>query len=187
MWLENERTLDSYAFYHREEEDEKDRPPRVLVLCRSLAETKRVSVSAIRLEEYEHELWWASQLDKDKWHRFQPKNDYKKYEKLKMRARKGVPGPLRGDVWPILSGARDLREPDAYAKLLLQQPQPEPAERIRRDLDRTLPHHPLFQSPAGYGPPLPHPSPPPPPDKTVFAVCWWPWRTGSLTWGTVRG
>lgn len=57
--------------------------PRVLVLCRSIAETKKVSVKRITDDEYEHEMWWASQLEKDKWSQFQPQKDYKKYEKVR--------------------------------------------------------------------------------------------------------
>jgi len=75
--------MQSYAFYNRSEEEKKKKENhRVLVLCRNLDETKKVDVKVISAEEYEHELWWASQLDKDKWHRFQPSNDYKKFEKV---------------------------------------------------------------------------------------------------------
>lgn len=60
-----------------------------------------------------------------------------------------MPGPLRGDVWPILSGARELRVAGVFEDLANDTPTEEVADRIRRDLDRTLPHHPFFKTEVG--------------------------------------
>lgn len=80
-------------------------------------------------------------------------------------ARKGIPPPLRGAVWPILSGARRLRVDGEYEVRLLPLLPPLPllfsqrlwstqpagftSEQISRDIHRTFPLHPLLGSPNG--------------------------------------
>jgi hypothetical protein len=56
---------------------------------------------------------------------------------------------LRGDIWFIITGARELREPGKYEEYCEQEPNEEDVKRIGRDLHRTLPFHPYFQDEIG--------------------------------------
>jgi hypothetical protein len=56
---------------------------------------------------------------------------------------------LRGDIWFIITGARELREAGKYEEYCAQEPCEEDVTRIKRDLHRTLPFHPYFQDEIG--------------------------------------
>mmetsp|Transcript_29084 Transcript_29084/g.40160 ORF Transcript_29084/g.40160 Transcript_29084/m.40160 type:complete len:435 (+) Transcript_29084:32-1336(+) len=70
---------------------------------------------------------------------------------LQRRVRKGVPDSLRGIVWQLLSGSRELviQNMGIYAQLVFQE---SPLEvTIIRDMGRTFPTHPFFQKCHGLG------------------------------------
>eukprot|EP01125_Pyxidicula_operculata_P016093 TRINITY_DN550_c0_g3_i1.p1 TRINITY_DN550_c0_g3~~TRINITY_DN550_c0_g3_i1.p1 ORF type:complete len:421 (-),score=69.69 TRINITY_DN550_c0_g3_i1:97-1359(-) len=155
LWMDYSRTLQSYSLYSDNEETEamddgthRAKQLKLLIICRNLEEAKKVKVKAANPEENDHEIWWASKLAKDKLQQYTPSNA-KNYQALRERVRHGIPGPLRGDVWPILSGAKEMSVTGLYQNLLQQAPVPEVSERIRRDLPRTLPNHPFFQTDEG--------------------------------------
>ncbi|CAO3687956.1 unnamed protein product [Rhizopus stolonifer] len=55
----------------------------------------------------------------------------------------GIPSALRGTVWPLLTKSCSIKQ-ETYLELLKQESVYEKA--ITRDLHRTFPHHPYFQS-----------------------------------------
>jgi hypothetical protein len=63
-----------------------------------------------------------------------------------------VPGAVRGDVWCLLSGAREMREanPGKYQQYCIMAGDPLELNVISRDIGRTFPHHPYFQTQVGY-------------------------------------
>lgn len=64
---------------------------------------------------------------------------------LSIHAQHGIPSALRGTIWRIL--ANFTCHEDQYIQLLKQESMDERA--ILRDLHRTFPHHPFFQSAIG--------------------------------------
>lgn len=77
------------------------------------------------------------------------------HSKLKQRprgldtlVRNGVPEPLRGEVWQLLSGAYECSELMDQYRILLTKPGPA-EEIILRDVHRTYPAHENFRSGAG--------------------------------------
>lgn len=66
---------------------------------------------------------------------------------------KGIPAQLRGELWMVFSGAiNELEVYPGYYACLVKQSQGKPslaAEEIERDLHRSLPEHPAFQSEVG--------------------------------------
>lgn len=72
--------------------------------------------------------------------------------KVQRRVRKGVPDQLRGLVWQLLSGGRDLllKNEGVYGELVGRSPGPRDAE-IVRDLNRTYPSHVYYQQRQGPG------------------------------------
>ncbi|RCI03025.1 GTPase-activating protein [Rhizopus stolonifer] len=65
-------------------------------------------------------------------------------KQLSFQIQHGIPSALRGTVWPILAKMTDIEQ---YIELLKQESVYEKA--ITRDLHRTFPHHPFFQSSVG--------------------------------------
>lgn len=65
---------------------------------------------------------------------------------LKRRVREGVPDQLRGIVWQLLSGGRDLllQNDNVYEALVLYESSNAELE-IVRDLARTYPSHVYYQ------------------------------------------
>lgn len=64
----------------------------------------------------------------------------------------GIPAAFRPAVWYELSGAHakaSLHPPSYYASLTAQTPSQDSAYAIAKDIDRTFPGHPLFESKAG--------------------------------------
>lgn len=60
----------------------------------------------------------------------------------------GIPSALRGTIWPLLTNISNLQGlQEIYVQLLRQESVYEKA--ITRDLHRTFPHHPYFQSTQG--------------------------------------
>ena len=66
---------------------------------------------------------------------------------------KGIPDNLRGELWMLYSGAiNELTTHRGYYELIVQQSTGKhnvAADEIERDLHRSLPEHPAFQSPLG--------------------------------------
>ena len=74
-------------------------------------------------------------------------------DKLKRRLRKGVPDPVRGEVWKKLARVDDTKRiyRDAYKFTNLSKLTEKVNDEIDRDLNRTFPGHDLFDSKGGAG------------------------------------
>lgn len=66
---------------------------------------------------------------------------------LSFQVQRGIPSALRGTIWPLLAKKVETGLQDDYIHLLKQESVYEKA--ITRDLHRTFPHHPYFQSAVG--------------------------------------
>lgn len=66
---------------------------------------------------------------------------------LSIQVQRGIPSALRGTIWPLLAKKKEDGLQDDYIQLLRQESVYEKA--ITRDLHRTFPHHPYFQSSIG--------------------------------------
>eukprot|EP01026_Neomeris_dumetosa_P056778 TRINITY_DN52017_c0_g1_i10.p1 TRINITY_DN52017_c0_g1~~TRINITY_DN52017_c0_g1_i10.p1 ORF type:complete len:710 (+),score=59.99 TRINITY_DN52017_c0_g1_i10:164-2293(+) len=84
--------------------------------------------------------------------------DFREYWKeqpdvVKRRVRKGIPDQLRGLVWQLLSGSRDLRveNPMVYRTLVLYESEQISEDQIIKDLGRTFPGHVYYQLRSGPG------------------------------------
>ncbi|KAL8527687.1 hypothetical protein ACS0TY_005505 [Phlomoides rotata] len=84
-------------------------------------------------------------------------NDWKHYVRrkpqvVKRRIRKGIPDCLRGLVWQLISGSRDLllMNPGVYEQLVIYETSASELD-IIRDISRTFPSHVFFQQRHGPG------------------------------------
>ncbi|WVZ92991.1 hypothetical protein U9M48_039017 [Paspalum notatum var. saurae] len=84
-------------------------------------------------------------------------SDWKHYVRrnpyvVKRRIRKGIPDCLRGLVWQLISGSRDLllMNPGVYETLVIYETSASELE-IIRDISRTFPTHVFFQQRHGLG------------------------------------
>lgn len=84
-------------------------------------------------------------------------SDWKHYVRrkphvVKRRIRKGIPDCLRGLVWQLISGSRDLllMNPGVYEQLVLYETSASELD-IIRDISRTFPSHVFFQQRHGPG------------------------------------
>ncbi|XP_015696022.1 EVI5-like protein [Oryza brachyantha] len=84
-------------------------------------------------------------------------SDWKHYVRrnphvVKRRIRKGIPDCLRGLVWQLISGSRDLllMNPGVYETLVIYETSASELE-IIRDISRTFPSHIFFQQRHGQG------------------------------------
>ncbi|KAM8815506.1 carabin isoform 1-T3 [Rhynchonycteris naso] len=77
----------------------------------------------------------------------------RRYKKVKMQCRKGIPSALRARCWPLLCGAHVCQKnnPGTYQKLAEAPGDPQWMETIGRDLHRQFPLHEMFVSPQGHG------------------------------------
>ncbi|XP_013413337.1 TBC1 domain family member 9 isoform X1 [Lingula anatina] len=68
---------------------------------------------------------------------------------------RGIPDKLRGEIWMVYSGAiNEMATNDGYYASLVEQSSGKNTlanDEIERDLHRSLPEHPAFQSPLGIG------------------------------------
>ncbi|KAL9271324.1 Ecotropic viral integration site 5 protein-like protein [Drosera capensis] len=76
----------------------------------------------------------------------------KKPHVVKRRVRKGIPDCLRGLVWQLISGSRDLllMNPGVYEQLVIYETSTAELD-IIRDISRTFPSHVFFQQRHGPG------------------------------------
>ncbi|XP_022772062.1 TBC1 domain family member 10B-like isoform X6 [Durio zibethinus] len=84
-------------------------------------------------------------------------SDWKHYARrkphvVKRRIRKGIPDCLRGLVWQLISGSRDLllMNPGVYEQLVIYETSASELD-IIRDISRTFPSHVFFQQRHGPG------------------------------------
>ncbi|XP_046500103.1 carabin isoform X4 [Equus quagga] len=79
----------------------------------------------------------------------------RRYKKVKMQCRKGIPSALRARCWPLLCGAHVCQKnsPGTYQELAEAPGDPQWMETIGRDLHRQFPLHEMFVSPQGHGRP----------------------------------
>lgn len=77
----------------------------------------------------------------------------RRYKKVKLQCRKGIPSALRARCWPLLCGAHvcQREQPGTYQKLVEAPGDPQWMETIGRDLHRQFPLHEMFVSPQGHG------------------------------------
>uniref|UniRef100_A0A8C9JKC5 Carabin n=1 Tax=Panthera tigris altaica TaxID=74533 RepID=A0A8C9JKC5_PANTA len=77
----------------------------------------------------------------------------RRYKKVKIQCRKGIPSALRARCWPLLCGAHVCQKnsPDTYKELAKAPGDPHWMETISRDLHRQFPLHEMFVSPQGHG------------------------------------
>ncbi|XP_075999025.1 TBC1 domain family member 10B isoform X2 [Genypterus blacodes] len=95
----------------------------------------------------QREMKWLDMFNNwDKWikHRFQ---------KVKLRCRKGVPSSLRARAWQLLSNSKDLLEanPGKFEELEREPGEAKWLDIIEKDLHRQFPFHEMFAARGGHG------------------------------------
>ncbi|KAM9346154.1 TBC1 domain family member 10B [Symphorus nematophorus] len=104
---------------------------------------KEVRVEVAR----QREVKWLDMFHHwDKWikHRFQ---------KVKLRCRKGIPSSLRAKAWQLLSNSQELLEanPGKFEELEREQGEAKWLDIIEKDLHRQFPFHEMFAARGGHG------------------------------------
>lgn len=90
--------------------------------------------------------WWLAALAS--WEAFLPANR----EEVGRRVRAGIPGPLRGTVWQVLTKSQELARrapPGEFAQLVAQPSECEGP--LVNDITRVFPTHPFFRQLNGVG------------------------------------
>ncbi|MEQ2203293.1 hypothetical protein XENOCAPTIV_028199, partial [Xenoophorus captivus] len=104
---------------------------------------KDVQVEVARQREMK---WLDMFCHWDKWvkHRFQ---------KVKLRCRKGIPSSLRSKAWQLLSDSQELLEanPGKFEELEREPGEPKWLDIIEKDLHRQFPFHEMFAARGGHG------------------------------------
>lgn len=104
---------------------------------------KELRVEVARQREVK---WLDMFCNWDKWtkHRFQ---------KVKMRCRKGIPSSLRAKAWQLLSNSKDLLDanPGKFEELEREQGEAKWLDIIEKDLHRQFPFHEMFAARGGHG------------------------------------
>ncbi|XP_029431850.1 carabin [Rhinatrema bivittatum] len=77
----------------------------------------------------------------------------RKYKKVKLLCRKGIPSSLRARCWPLLCGglANMAKNPRTYQELDQAPGDKQWIETIEKDIHRQFPFHEMFLSPEGHG------------------------------------
>jgi hypothetical protein len=93
-----------------------------------------------------------NEIDWDFWG--QMMNDYeatirKQHRYYTLMLQKGIPGPIRGLMWQLMSKGKSERYMTMYKSLITRPSKDE--KLIVRDLARTYPAHPVFKTPEGPG------------------------------------
>ncbi|XP_041633566.1 TBC1 domain family member 10A-like [Cheilinus undulatus] len=95
----------------------------------------------------QREVKWLDMFHNwDKWikHRFQ---------KVKMRCRKGIPSSIRSKAWQLLSNSQELLDanPGKFEELEREQGEAKWLDIIEKDLHRQFPFHEMFAARGGHG------------------------------------
>ncbi|XP_078393911.1 TBC1 domain family member 10B-like, partial [Cetorhinus maximus] len=93
------------------------------------------------------ELKWLEMLSRwDKW-------VVRRFDKVKLRCRKGIPSSLRARAWQQLSHSKQLMDqnPGKFEDLDRQQGDPKWLDIIEKDLHRQFPFHEMFALRGGHG------------------------------------
>uniref|UniRef100_A0A8D0GZ44 TBC1 domain family member 10C n=1 Tax=Sphenodon punctatus TaxID=8508 RepID=A0A8D0GZ44_SPHPU len=75
----------------------------------------------------------------------------RRYKKVKILCRKGIPTSLRACCWLLLCGGQARMEQDKYQELEQAPGDPQWVETIKKDIHRQFPFHEMFLSPEGPG------------------------------------
>ncbi|XP_006262868.4 TBC1 domain family member 10B [Alligator mississippiensis] len=77
----------------------------------------------------------------------------RRFQKVKLRCRKGIPSSLRAKAWQLLSNSKELLEqnPEKFEELERQPGDPKWLDVIEKDLHRQFPFHEMFAARGGHG------------------------------------
>ncbi|XP_021239112.1 TBC1 domain family member 10B-like [Numida meleagris] len=77
----------------------------------------------------------------------------RRYQKVKLRCRKGIPSSLRARAWQLLSASNELqqRNPGLFQELERQPGEARWLDAIEKDLHRQFPFHEMFAARGGHG------------------------------------
>uniref|UniRef100_A0A8C2H4C8 TBC1 domain family, member 10b n=2 Tax=Cyprinus carpio TaxID=7962 RepID=A0A8C2H4C8_CYPCA len=77
----------------------------------------------------------------------------RRFQKVKMRCRKGIPCSLRSKAWQLLSNSQELLDsnPGKFEELEQEQGDPKWLDIIEKDLHRQFPFHEMFAARGGHG------------------------------------
>ncbi|XP_075784885.1 LOW QUALITY PROTEIN: TBC1 domain family member 10B [Pelodiscus sinensis] len=77
----------------------------------------------------------------------------RRFQKVKLRCRKGIPSSLRAKAWQLLSNSKELLEQNAdrFEELERQPGDPKWLDVIEKDLHRQFPFHEMFAARGGHG------------------------------------
>ncbi|XP_072549870.1 TBC1 domain family member 10B [Salminus brasiliensis] len=104
---------------------------------------KEVSVDVAR----HREMKWLDMFHSwDKW-------VSRRFPKVKLRCRKGIPSSLRARAWQLLSNSEELLKsnPGKFEELEREQGDPKWLDIIEKDLHRQFPFHEMFAARGGHG------------------------------------
>ncbi|XP_075583369.1 LOW QUALITY PROTEIN: TBC1 domain family member 10A-like [Pelecanus crispus] len=109
--------------------------------CEALESSVPVDVARLR------ELKWLEMFNHwDKWL-------LRRYQKVKLRCRKGIPSSLRARAWQLLSDSKTLldRNPGLFQELERQPGEARWLDAVEKDLHRQFPFHEMFAARGGHG------------------------------------
>ncbi|CAH2308276.1 TBC1 domain family member 10B [Pelobates cultripes] len=95
----------------------------------------------------QRELKWLDMFNHwDKWLS-------RRFQKVKLRCRKGIPSSLRSKAWQLLSNSHDLllKNPGKFEEMERQPGDPKWLDVIEKDLHRQFPFHEMFAARGGHG------------------------------------
>ncbi|XP_030403652.1 TBC1 domain family member 10B isoform X3 [Gopherus evgoodei] len=77
----------------------------------------------------------------------------RRFQKVKLRCRKGIPSSLRAKAWQLLSNSKELldQNPGKFEELERQPGDPKWLDVIEKDLHRQFPFHEMFAARGGHG------------------------------------
>ncbi|XP_074854484.1 TBC1 domain family member 10B [Carettochelys insculpta] len=77
----------------------------------------------------------------------------RRFQKVKLRCRKGIPSSLRAKAWQLLSNSKELldQNPKKFEELERQPGDPKWLDVIEKDLHRQFPFHEMFAARGGHG------------------------------------
>ncbi|XP_003227751.2 TBC1 domain family member 10B [Anolis carolinensis] len=77
----------------------------------------------------------------------------RRFQKVKLRCRKGIPSSLRAKAWQLLSNSKELldQNPGKFEELERQTGDPKWLDVIEKDLHRQFPFHEMFAARGGHG------------------------------------